>query len=752
MKTVRTIKTTVALFIVLSIDASLQASTIRYASPTGDDSKSGLTSDEAKTFYGVMSGVQNGDEIRYLKGTYTVDVQQSSTPNTGAIVLGGPVTFRGWDGENDRPAKRGEVTIDFGSTGPGYYSLRGISFYDMTILNGKGVTYGGGGICLNSNPSYYGEIPVVSNCIFRGCTATTKSGGALYVARPATVIDCLFEKNDNTSGGAALYASEGAEIVRCTFLNNKTTNEGGAIYSLGAVFTDCAISNNVSGKAGGAIYGTVALAKNCIIVSNCTSDCGGAVAWNSAARQVFTGCLISNNVSLANGNWGCGGGGFFCQTAYGLLTLTNCTIACNYSKVSGGGIMMRYGADLTLHNVRFFGNFANATLSTGALAQNAAGAAIWFVNANNGTNTFVDCTFDGNRYRSDFTVSGGSINSDASVAYLSGCTFKNGDGKASAAEYALSAAIDMSRCHFLCNTNTASGALFTGKSGIVSNCTVRNNCSIGSRAGIVLSGGNGTTNVYSDCIFENNYSGGSAAGIIVVSAGMFKIEDCVFRTNAWAGAFSSYAAGNVACLQLVNATDYAGISFERCIFEGNTNAVAGGTGNNGGAIGFIASKNATAANILEGTHVRDSLFVRNFGPTHANRKASAIYLSTNSNGIAIENCTFIAHPDKPPVQYETNPTVPKIVNSAFAGNTYDVTAELMTHSWQGALADAKLIAPEAGNFGPKRDSPLVNIGAFAEWMSGATDLAGKPRVHGATVDIGCYEYRPDVISTLFYCR
>jgi len=736
-------KKTVTVFTVLSIAVSLHASTIRYASPTGDDSKNGLSPADAKTFYGVMSGVQNGDEIRYLTGTYTVDVTQSPTPNVGAIVLGGPVTFRGWDGENDRPAMRGEVTIDLGSTGPGYYSVRGISFYDMTILNGKGVTYGGGGICLNSNPSYYDEIPVVSNCIFRGCTATTKSGGALYVARPATVIDCLFENNDNTSGGAALYASEGAEIVRCTLINNRTTNEGGAIYSLGAYFTDCVISNNVSGMAGGAIYGTVALAKNCIIVSNCTSNCGGAVAWNSTARQVFTGCLISNNVSLANGNWGVGGGGFFCSTAYGLLTLTNCTIACNYSEVSGGGIMMRYGSDLDLHDVRFFGNFANATLSTGTLAPNSAGAAIWFVNANNGTNTFVDCTFDGNRYRSDFTVTGGSINSDASVAYLYGCTFKNGDGKASTAEYVIPAAIDMSHCHFLCNTNTASGALFTGKSGIVSNCTVRNNYSTGGRAGIALSGGNGTTNIYSACTFENNYSGGSAAGIIVGSAGMFKIEDCVFRTNAWAGGYNVYAAGNVACLQLVNATDYAGMAFDRCVFEGNTNAVAGGTGNNGGAIGFIASKDATAANILEGTHVRNSLFVRNFGPTHANRKASAIYLSSYANGIAIENCTFIAHPDKPPVQYETNPSVPKIVNCAFAGNAYNVAAELMTYSWQGALADAKLVAPEAGDYCPIKNSPLVNTGAFAEWMSGATDLAGKPRIYKDAVDIGCYEFVPE---------
>ncbi|HPW75483.1 MAG TPA: hypothetical protein PLJ32_05860 [Kiritimatiellia bacterium] len=730
-------------FVAFGLVLSVQA-VIRYCAPEplGNDANDGLTPLTPKTFMGIAGALSIDDELRCLPGTY-----YPTAGNFGghAFSFSGPVVLRGWNAEQNAPADPEDVIFDLDAKYGLFYSVRGLQVYNLTIRNAHARTYSGGAICLASKSEYYDELAIVSNCIFKANYAYVHAGGAVAASRPATVVGCLFEGNTNDTDAGALYLTQSSQAIGCVFVGNVSKGKGGAVFSSGSQIVGCVFSNNVAISHGGAIYGSADLVRSCTIVSNRTENCGGAYAWNGVNVTVLDDCLISNNVQTANGNWACGGGALFLDnTDYGKLLMTNCTVACNSSAVSGGGIMMRYGSDLDLRDVRFFGNFANATLSNGTLAQNSAGAAIWFINAKNGTNTFVNCTFDGNRYRSDFTVAGGSINSDASVAYLSGCTFKNGTGNFSAAEYAISAAIDMSCCHFLCNTNTGSGVLFSGKSGVVSNCTARKNYSTSGRAGITLSGGNGTTNIYTGCTFENNYSGGGAAGIIVAPAGMFKVEDCVFRTNAWAGGFSTYAAGNVACLQLVNATDYAGLAIDRCIFEGNTNAVAGGTGNNGGAIGFIASKNATAANILvEGTYVRNSLFVNNFGPTHANRRASAIYLSANSTEITIENCTFVAHPDKPPIQYETNPLVPKIGNCAFADNAYNITAELMTHSWQGALADAKLVAPETGDYCPTRNSPLVNTGAFSGWMSGATDLVGKPRVYKDAVDIGCYEYVPE---------
>ncbi len=59
--------------------------------------------------------------------------------------------------------------------------------------------------------------------------------------------------------------------------------------------------------------------------------------------------------------------------------------------------------------------------------------------------------------------------------------------------------------------------------------------------------------------------------------------------------------------------------------------------------------------------------------------------------------------------------------------------------------DARFKNPAAGDFTPRRVSPLHNAGLYdPSWMDDATDLAGNPRVDHykgtrGLVDIGCYE-------------
>ena len=50
----------------------------------------------------------------------------------------------------------------------------------------------------------------------------------------------------------------------------------------------------------------------------------------------------------------------------------------------------------------------------------------------------------------------------------------------------------------------------------------------------------------------------------------------------------------------------------------------------------------------------------------------------------------------------------------------------------------KFINPENGNYTLKSSSPLKNVGVFCDWMVGARDLAGNPRVVDLP-DLGCYE-------------
>lgn len=54
----------------------------------------------------------------------------------------------------------------------------------------------------------------------------------------------------------------------------------------------------------------------------------------------------------------------------------------------------------------------------------------------------------------------------------------------------------------------------------------------------------------------------------------------------------------------------------------------------------------------------------------------------------------------------------------------------------------KFMDPENGDYTLKSGSPLKDVGVLCDWMVGARDLAGNPRVKGQTVDLGCYECKP----------
>ena len=45
-----------------------------------------------------------------------------------------------------------------------------------------------------------------------------------------------------------------------------------------------------------------------------------------------------------------------------------------------------------------------------------------------------------------------------------------------------------------------------------------------------------------------------------------------------------------------------------------------------------------------------------------------------------------------------------------------------------------------GNWTLKSKSLLVNAGVPCDWMAGARDLSGFPRVSGELPDIGCFEF------------
>jgi len=54
-------------------------------------------------------------------------------------------------------------------------------------------------------------------------------------------------------------------------------------------------------------------------------------------------------------------------------------------------------------------------------------------------------------------------------------------------------------------------------------------------------------------------------------------------------------------------------------------------------------------------------------------------------------------------------------------------------------ADPLFADPDHGDFTLLPNSPCRNAALQEDWMEGATDLVGSPRVSGRGVDMGCYE-------------
>src|SRR6185436_16309710 len=55
------------------------------------------------------------------------------------------------------------------------------------------------------------------------------------------------------------------------------------------------------------------------------------------------------------------------------------------------------------------------------------------------------------------------------------------------------------------------------------------------------------------------------------------------------------------------------------------------------------------------------------------------------------------------------------------------------------VADPQFVDATNGNYRLGPTSPCVDAGANEEWMLGAIDLDGNPRIHNGTVDLGGWE-------------
>ena len=229
---------------------------------------------------------------------------------------------------------------------------------------------------------------------------------------------------------------------------------------------------------------------------------------------------------------------------------------------------------------------------------------------------------------------------------------------------------------------------------------------------------------------ESNNSRISGGSVLINSQGG-TISNCVFSGNsitAWAGQGGAVYMNSAAAL------------VTHCSFTGNR-SVNTDVNNGGNAIGMSAGK------------VRNCLFVGNGERTYSPGRCGTVYMT----GGTVENCTFVNNADKMCAGVSIGNANATVRNCIFYGadcpNASSELVKIMNDTTKASrffnccapvqindscIANINPIAdPDAADWTPA--ASIVDRGVVCDWMTEATDFAGKARVSGEAPDIGCVE-------------
>ncbi len=279
----------------------------------------------------------------------------------------------------------------------------------------------------------------------------------------------------------------------------------------------------------------------------------------------------------------------------------------------------------------------------------------------------------------------------------------------------------------------------------------------------------------SNCVFKN------FAGDVAALTGHALVGSC--RTH-WIGdnntAQDTMVARLLDCRILDNElrTDQTGSLFhervmlDRCVISNTTST---------SVLPALFSKMKTAQ-----CGVANTLFVDNKFPfdvnylpalencTFVGNIGGIVCVNPLSRDVAITNCVFWGNAAKPVIPWDEGyKGVPgfyrhgaidlshfQIANTIIEGGSANdaIKAVLECDPTKIGEKSASLVLTEradanparlfkdaggGGDYAPRsKSSPLVDGGVALAWMSGATDLAGNPRLVGECPDIGCYEFIP----------
>jgi hypothetical protein len=208
------------------------------------------------------------------------------------------------------------------------------------------------------------------NCIFKFNSADEHGGGLYHASDRSRLLlaSCTFIRNRTTNhpnshgwGGGIFISSATGKMKRCIVEEN-LANEGGGVFFSGTenfVLLDCRFIGNRAESRGGGILSwnrDTYMPINCMFIGNSARNEAGAIFNTGGCHATLINCLLAGNTSSSSAgaisNWPSSDG-------FGKITLTNCTLVANRSRLIPGGLRDFRDAHSTLTNCILWANKAS---------------------------------------------------------------------------------------------------------------------------------------------------------------------------------------------------------------------------------------------------------------------------------------------------------------------------------------------------------------------------------------------------------
>ena len=453
---------------------------------------------------------------------------------------------------------------------------------------------------------------------------------------------------------------------------------------------------------------------------------GGGIFNGQNSNLTMIDCIVSENTVDYDSN----GGGIYNN---GDLRMTNCAVIGNSTgdhDGNGGGIYNN--GDLRMMNCTISGNYANCNFGyeyvTYLYNDNGGGGGIY----NTGSLIMSDCTITGNTAGGYYGNGGGIYNtgtlklSDCIITEnTAGGYYSNGGG--------------------IYNNSPSTSNSLTG-------CTISDNLASRFGGGIYNYHRSATYRILTltNCTISRNFSdndvglSNGGGGIYNYDAGML-LNGCSVVRN-----FTSNGNGG-------------GIS-SRGSVEMTDSRIIGNTAKNGGGGGIYSADNLlTLSNcdisgnsaIAEGSTAGGGICVSGTwavyltGCTISGNSASSCSSNSYGGGLSYDGYLCVVNTiitlNYANVGRDTYP----VIEPDLSDNYYVFDSNFLTGLDPGFVTapifdeTGKLINLDSLDLSLSPESQVINIGNNA-YVTTETDLAGNPRIYNGIVDLGAYEYQPEL--------